>query len=82
MSNRISPQHAGLGELPVEDLVVVHLADGVVDDGDQEVDEDEHGAHLEDEQEEGRDVVAAIRNGKIQRFCETNQIMLSSPQQV
>ena len=43
------PLHAGLGELPVEDLVVVHLADSVVDDGDQEVDEDDHGGHLKDE---------------------------------
>ena len=63
------PLHAGLGELPVEDLVVVHLADSVVDDGDQEVDEDENRGNLEDQQEEGCDVVASIGNGKcIQRL--------------
>ena len=63
--------HARPGELPVQDLVVVHLADGVVDDRDEEVDEDEHGGHLVDEQEESSDVVAAFRNGKFERLWET-----------
>ena len=63
--------HARPGELPVQDLVVVHLADGVVDDRDEEVDEDEHGGHLVDEQEKSGDVVAAIRNGKFERLWVT-----------
>ena len=76
------PLHAGLGELPVEDLVVVHLADGVVNHGDQEVDEDENRGNLKDQQEECCDVVASIGNGKlIQGLCEKKQIMLSSPKQ-
>ena len=72
--------HAGLGELPVEDLVVVHLADGVVDDGDEEVDEDEHGGHLVDEQEESGDVfpnvfsLAIGRDGKVERLCESDKL--------
>ena len=55
-----SDLHAGLGELPVEDLVVVHLADGVVDYRDEEVDEDEDRRHLVDQQEKGGDVLSNV----------------------